>query len=80
MVQRGWAAVPADTELRSAQDFTAQAKQNLPEAGCVLPVRGEPVTFAAQTSPINLTTTATAFNNNIVKLDLGSLRSDSAGA
>lgn len=73
-------AAPADTELqKQLQEFTAQAKQNLPDAaGARNPVSvvNQP-TFAVQTSPINLTTTATAINNNVIKLDLGSLRSDS---
>jgi len=72
-------AAPADTELqKQLQEFTAQAKQNLPEAaGAHSPVSvvNQP-TFAVQTSPINLATTATAINNNTIKLDLGSLRSD----
>lgn len=72
-------AAPADTELqKQLQEFTAQAKQNLPDAaGARSPVSvvNQP-TFAVQTSPINLTTTATAINNNIIKLGLGSLPSD----
>lgn len=62
------------------QEFTAQAKQNLPEAAeghSPVSVVNLP-TLAMQTFPINLTTTATAINNNnIIKIDLGSLRSDS---
>lgn len=76
-------AAPADTELqKQLPEFTAQAKQNLPEAAggrSPVSVVNRP-TFAVQTSPSNLTTTATAINNNMIKLDLGSLRSDSQPA
>ena len=72
-------AAPADTELqKQLQEFTAQAKQNLPEAaGARSPVSvvNRP-TLAVQSSPINLTTTATAINNNIIKIDPGSVRRD----
>ena len=70
-------AAPADTALqKQLQEFIAQAQQNTPAA----PTAQKPVTvvnqptFAVQTSPINLTTTATAINNNVIKLDVGSLR------
>jgi len=71
-------ATPADTELqKQLQEFTAQAKQNLPKAaGARSPVSVvNQSTFAVQTSPINLTTTATAINNNNIKLDLCALGS-----
>lgn len=70
-------AAPHDTELqKQLQEFTAQAKQNIPEAaeahspGSVV---NKP-TFAVQTSPINLTAAATTINNNVIKLDLESQR------
>ena len=76
-------AAPADTELqKQLQEFTAQAKQNLPEAaGAHSPVSvvNQP-TFAVQTSPIHLTTTATAINHNTIKLDVGSLRAETQPA
>lgn len=71
-------AAPADTELqKQIQEFTAQAKQNLPEeVGVRAPVSlvNQP-TFAVLTSPINLTTATT--NNNTIQLELGAMHSDS---
>lgn len=69
-------AAPADTELqKQLQEFIAQAKQNLPAASTAqTPVRivNQP-TFAVQTSPVHLISTATAINHNVIKLDLGAM-------
>lgn len=71
-------AAAADGDLqKQLQEFIAEAKQNLPDGlAAQTPVRivNQP-TFAVQTSPVTLTSTATAINNNInvIKLDLGSI-------
>lgn len=71
-------AAPADIELqKQLQEFTAQARQNLPAA----PVAGTTVTvvsqppFNVQISPVHLTSMAAIAHPNDIKIDLGTMPS-----